>query len=153
MSLKSLIDDNQKPWLNGRLNSLKIDQEQLPAAANTSLSALQSGKVFLMPTATANNVISLPAPVAGLNFKFIVQAAANGTNTQTIQATGAILDGSIVGTAATVVITAATNQTNLILSATAADSVPGSFADLYCDGSAWIYYAYSAGANECWSTS
>ena len=125
----------------------------LPAAANTTITQAQSGSVFYIPQATANNTISLPALLAGLNFKFIVQATADGTHTNTIAATAAICSGNITSVAAGLTATLITTKTNLILSATAANVKPGDYADFYCDGTNWWIRAYTAGTAAGWSSS
>lgn len=45
-------------------------------ATGTTLTAADSGKVFLLVQAGANRTATLPACVAGLNFKFVLKTAA-----------------------------------------------------------------------------
>jgi len=45
-------------------------------ATGTTLTAADSGKVFLLVQTGANRIATLPACVAGLNFKFVLKTAA-----------------------------------------------------------------------------
>ena len=45
-------------------------------ATGTTLTAADSGKVFLLVQTNANRIATLPACVAGLNFKFVLKTAA-----------------------------------------------------------------------------
>lgn len=120
----------------------------LPAASNTTLTANQSGQVFLLPQATANNTITLPAVQVGLKFKFICSATANGSNTQTIaSATAGQINGFIIG--ASVVNKAAANS--VVLSATAANVKAGDRVEFTSDGSVWFVEAFSSGTANGWS--
>lgn len=121
----------------------------LPAGANTTLTAAQSGSIFTIPTQTGQaNTVTLPAVQAGLNFTFITSAT-NTTFTLTISAvSGTPIVGILIGVAATVAKTAALS---LVLSATTANVKVGDKAVFQSDGTNWYVVATSAGAASGWS--
>ena len=123
----------------------------LPATGTTTISSSQSGTIFSLPQATANTIINLPAVAAGLNFKFVVAATADGAHTQTITATaGTPIIGLLLGLTAGF-NTAKAAAISLVLSATAANVKVGDYAQLTCDGTNWSVQAFSSETACGWS--
>jgi hypothetical protein len=92
--------------------------------ATSSLTAAQSGAVFTVAPAAAT-VITLPAPVVGLNYTFWVTTAATGTNTlKFITASGIYLQGYDL------ITTVGSAGTGELFQATAA----GTFISFNCNG-------------------
>ena len=73
-----------------RATDAATDQRAL--TADTTLSASDSGKTILLDAVGED--ILLPAPIAGVNYKFIVTAAV-ATTSWTVAATGALISGSV----------------------------------------------------------
>lgn len=129
----------------------------LSSSLDTTLSASQSGQVFFLRQQTANNTITLPAiPSSGsLNFKFIVTATANGTNTCTISsATAGKMTGHIIGPTSDADIVTFADKDSVILSATAANVKPGDYMECWSAGGTvdrWFCRCVSAGTAVGWS--
>lgn len=125
------------------------------AAATTSqsLSQAQSGSLVLIPQVSANVTITLPSVLAGLSYRFVCTATANGSNTCTIAAGSAIIKGSNIAVAAGLVPVTTTGASNIVLGATAANLKNGDWCQLECDGTNWFYYAASSGTAAAWTTS
>ena len=124
--------------------SIRGDYVEILAAART-LSAEDDGKTFYLNLAGGFNV-NLPAPEAGLKFKFIVKTAVTSNLTITARdAAGAaanIIKGHVLSsdlnaaadadfdTAAVDIITFAANK-----------AVAGDQVEIECDGTIWYYSA------------
>lgn len=120
--------------------------------ASTILTNVNSGSNIFLAQATTNNAVTLPAPTtAGLYFRFVAQSTANGANTWTISSTGANIKGRLIGTAAGLVPTVVAGNTNLIFSATAANTKAGDDAIFESDGTSWWLVATSSGTANGWS--
>jgi len=127
--------------LDAVASGLTRGHEVMPLAADATLNAADSGKIIMADaTGAAGEVdIALPAPSAGLNYKFIVK---EDTPTQDIKivATGAIVYGVIMvyfieaGTTVDNVVLAA-GSTNVLIDTTAKK---GDWLDFYCDGTNWF---------------
>lgn len=100
----------------------------------TTLTAADSGKVFLLVQAAGARTATLPAPSSGLNFKFILKTAA-AQDWTIVQAAdtddflGTIIDGN--GTADTA------TGTNTLIKFVGGTAVPGDQVELVCDGTNW----------------
>lgn len=106
------------------------------ANANRTLTAADNGRTFLLPQATANNIITLPAVQAGLRFTFRHIAVPNAVNTWTIRSPAAgIIQGNLISTAA--VGANIVSRTDLIASAVAANVNIGDVVELFCTGGSW----------------
>ena len=113
----------------------------MPLTVDVALTAADSGKIIMADATGAGGEvdIALPAPVAGLNYKFIVK---EDTPTEDIKivATGAIVYGVIMvyfieaGTTVDNVVLAA-GSTNVLIDQTAKK---GDWLDFYCDGTNWF---------------
>jgi len=117
-----------------------------------SVSTSASNAIIFFPTNTGNCTISLPAPVAGLKYKFIATGVGAATS-YTFALTGAIGKGTrVANIPAGTTSASATGVTNII-SGAAANLLAGDSLELTCDGTNWYYYAISSGAAAGWSTS
>ena len=128
----------------------------LPSATALTLTLANSGTVFYLAQATANSTITLPAIAgsAGFHIKVISTSTGDGAaHTWTISAPTAVLKGFHDGVAAGIVGTLFGAQTNLIYSATAANTKAGDFAEFYSDGNFYYVQARSTGTADGWSTS
>jgi hypothetical protein len=99
-------------------------------AAATTLTAADSGKTIVL-TGIVGYAITLPAPAAGLKYKFIVQDLF-ATTDWVITATGAIMYGSVMELS-TVQAVAGATTINLEL---AADTI-GDWVQVESDGTNW----------------
>lgn len=106
-------------------------------AATNVLTAAESGKVMFLSSGT-EFATTLPAPAAGLNFKFYVAAAPSGAS-YTIATSGAaqILAGKVISVAGDAgdVENAATATTVTFVDG---QSVIGDSAEFDCDGTSWF---------------
>lgn len=122
------------------------------AAADTALTAAQSGSLVQMAQATANVNITLPSTlVAGLNYKIMFKAVSDGTHTQTLKVadSSAKLCGQVFNfTAATpgVCTSSLTPASTIVRSATAANTGIGDYIDVFCDGAKYHCRAMGIGA-------
>jgi hypothetical protein len=123
-----------------------------PTTTPQTLTVAQSGAIVFLPQATASIIINLPAPTAGWYCKVILTAVADGTHTVTFSAPSAIMSGTRYGVIAAPVGVSATNITNLILSATAANAVVGDNIVFTSDGTKIYYTAWSNGTAAAFST-
>lgn len=122
---------------NLRVGTLDIDGvAQVPAsfaetvaAANTIL-ASESGKTFFLGLA-GGFASTLPAPAAGLKFKFVVSVAP--TTAYTVTATAAVIEGA-VDVNSTLVLGA--NETTITFAANTA--IVGDWVEVESDGTSWF---------------
>jgi len=124
------------PVSRNKYYTIPATQEKvITIAATGSVTAEQSGCTVLLSHAAAT-VISLPAPEAGLNYKFVISAAV--ANAVTIRATGAIQSACLASCTATIaecIAVACAGVTDVIFTASAA---VGSYYEVYSNGTAWI---------------
>jgi len=112
-------------------------------ATGTTLTAADSGKVFLLVQTGSPRTATLPAVASGLTFKFIVKTASTN-NWEIVQAggtqdfVGTVVDGA--GTKDSAV--AADTLVRFVGNAAAA----GDQIELECDGSVWYIRGSCAGA-------
>ena len=103
-------------------------------AAATTLTAADSGITQYL-NAAGGAAITLPAPVAGMKFKFITQAAFATTDWTIVTAAGAnIIEGAIYETTNLIVV--ASNEDTITLAA-GFESV-GDWIELESDGTSWF---------------
>ena len=105
-----------------------IDYKAL--SADTTLTASESGKVLLLDA--VGEAITLPAPAAGLNYKFLCTVT-TATSDWVITATGAIIYGSAQVAGAVVAASAETAITLVV-----AKFLPGDWVTLESDGTSWF---------------
>jgi len=122
---------------NLRVGTLEVDGvAQVPAsfaevvaAANTLL-ASESGKTSYLNLA-GGFASALPAPAAGLKYKFVVSVAP--TTNYTVVATGAVIEGA-VDVNSTLVLAA--NETTITFAANTA--IVGDWVEVESDGTSWF---------------
>jgi len=141
MSIPMYGQNKDGDALDAAASGLTRGHEVMPLAADATLTASDSGKVIMADAtgAGAEVDIALPAPSAGLNYKFIVK---EDTPSQDIKivATGAIVYGVIMvhfieaGTTVDTTVLAA-GSTNVLIDTTAKK---GDWLDFYCDGTNWF---------------
>jgi len=109
--------------------------------AASTLTAAQSGRTFFLNAAT-EFATTLPAPVAGLRYTFIVKAAPSGANYTIVTASSAnIIKGQAYPASGAAGDTGTADDT---ISFVSAQAVAGDRVELYCDGTSWFAYAYCA---------
>lgn len=109
--------------------------------ATKAVSAAESGTTFFL-NATTEFVSTLPAPAAGLNYRFIVVAAPSGAS-YTVVTTGSA--NIIVGKQFTSAEAAGdTGTADDTITFADGQAVAGDRVDLISDGTKWYAYAFSA---------
>ena len=103
--------------------------DQLALTADTTLTASDSGKTILLDA--VGEAITLPAPIAGVNYKFLVSAAVI-TTAWTVAATGALIYGSVTEAG---LVKLASAETTITIVHTKA--IPGDWFTLESDGTNW----------------
>lgn len=141
---------------NNFLINTQSQQPVVSLAATTAaqtISASQSGSLFVLPQCTVATTITLPAATAGFNCRVVLSAVPDGTHTVTFAGPATHLSGAHIGVAAGLVATAAAGVSNLILGATAANCKIGDYIDFFSDGSLMYYRAFSSGTADAFTTS
>ncbi len=103
--------------------------DQRALTADTTLSASDSGKTILLDA--VGEAILLPAPIAGVNYKFLVTAAV-ATSSSTVAATGALIFGSVTEAG---IVQLASAETTITIVFTKA--IAGDWFTLESDGTNW----------------
>lgn len=118
--------------INSSGASLTVAAVETVAATNV-ITAAESGSVFVLSAAT-EFASTLPAPAAGLNFKFVIGAAPVGAS-YTVATNGGdnVIEGLAVVNGATV---AAANEDTITFTASAA--VVGDWCEVVSDGTSWF---------------
>ena len=111
--------------------TFKPADQTASSTASQTLVASDSGTTYFL-NAAAGQAVSLPSPADGLRFRFIV-ATAPTSNTTTVVATAAVIEGSV--TVAGLVIAGA-NETTITFTANAA--LVGDWCELISDGTSWF---------------
>lgn len=126
-------------------DDLRIFRKVQVISAATTLTAADSGKIFILDAA-AGKTVTLPALAEGLNFKFIVGAAFATDNWIIDSAEGDNINGIIADMGATPagVVAGAEDQINFVASA----ETIGDYIELVCDyaNSQWLVSG-ACGAN------
>lgn len=124
-----------------RFSSLHVVPKTLTATA--TLAAAEVGKTIFLNSAT-EFVTTLPLPMAGYTFSFVVTAAPSGAN-YTVVTSGSsnIIKGQIY----TVDVNSATDPDfetsgGDTISFVSAKAVAGDRVDLVCDGTNWFAYGF-----------
>jgi hypothetical protein len=113
------------------------------AAANI-ITAAESGTVFFLNDAT-EFASTLPAPAAGLHFKFVVTGAPSGADyTITTNASANIIKGGVVCSDGNAGDTTTGEDT---ISFKNGVSLAGDFVEVDCDGTNWFVFGYAAAQN------
>lgn len=120
---------------------LVTDASEVVTATNI-ITAAETGTTFFLNSAT-EFVCTLPAPAAGLNFKFIVTAAPSGASYTIVTASSAnIIIGSTV-TSATGAADTEISGGDTISFVDGAAKV-GDRVELDCDGTSWFLFGISS---------
>ena len=122
--------------MNFEKSELRVDDLVINALATVlsvakTLTALDNGVTYIM-TAAAGKTITLPAPAAGLKFKFVVGLAFATTN-WIVKVNGGVINGPLVVNGAALPAVAET-QINFALAAEAL----GDYVELVSDGTNWF---------------
>jgi len=108
---------------------LDANQDQKAVTADTTLTYSDSGKTILLDA--VGEAITLPAPKAGVNYKFLVTAAVI-TSSWTVAATGALIYGSVTEAGLVQLASAETTITIVFTKA-----IQGDWFTLESDGVNW----------------
>ena len=109
--------------------------------ATNVITAAESGSVFFLNSAT-EFVSTLPAVAAGLHFTFIVKAAPSGASyTVVTDSSSNVIIGKQMTAADAAGDTGTTDDTITFVDG---QSVVGDRVDVFCDGTYWYAYAFSA---------
>lgn len=110
-----------------RQTDAATDQRSL--TADTTLTASDSGKTILLDA--VGEAITLPAPIAGVNYKFLVTAAVI-TTSWTVVADAAVIYGSVTEAGLVQLLSAETTITIVFTKA-----IQGDWFTLESDGTNW----------------
>ncbi len=109
------------------------------ATPTKTLTAADSGMTFFVDISTVSVVCTLPAPAAGLNYKFVLSVASDNEGTKDFllntNSDSVDINGSILVNGAHVEVTSATSAVAIDSSAGAA--TVGDFLEVTCDGTDW----------------
>jgi len=108
---------------------LDANQDQKAVTADTTLTYGDSSKTILLDA--VGEAITLPAPKAGVNYKFLVTAAVI-TSSWTVAATGALIYGSVTEAGLVQLASAETTITIVFTKA-----IQGDWFTLESDGTNW----------------
>ena len=122
----------------------------VPNAAAYAISAIDTGKIFVLPQTTVGVgaiAVTLPAPALGLHYRVINGSAAASVAAVTLAATAAIMHGQLVqGPTNGVSLTAVAGLTTVTF--VIASSIKGDYVDLYSDGTLWCIQGASSHAGS-----
>jgi len=105
------------------------NKDQRALSVDTTLSASDSGKTILLDA--VGEAITLPAPIAGVHYKFLVTDAI-ATSSWTVAATGALIYGSVTEAGLVQLASAETTITIVFTKA-----IQGDWFTLESDGTNW----------------
>lgn len=126
------------PTLTG---SLGTDSTEVVSATNV-IAASESGKTFFLNSAT-EFASTLPAPAAGLVFRFVVTAAPAGASyTVGTNAAAEVMIGQVYGSDGADADSETTAGATTLTFVDGA-SVAGDSADFFCDGTNWYVRAFT----------
>lgn len=111
--------------------------------ATNTITAAESGTTFILSSAT-EFVSTLPAPAAGLNYKFIIGAAPSGASYTVVTASSAnIIEGTVVVNGASVL---GSNEDTITFADGAA--VVGDWVEVVSDGTSWFVTGVGSAASS-----
>lgn len=126
------------------LGTLTFKKKAETVAAANVITAAESGTVFFLNNAT-EFASTLPAPAAGLHFKFVVTGAPSGADyTITTNASANIIKGGVVCSDGNAGDTTTGEDT---ISFKTGVSLAGDFVEVDCDGTNWFVFGYAAAQN------
>lgn len=111
--------------------------------ATNLITAAESGKTFFLSSAT-EFVSTLPAPAAGLRYKFVVAAAPSGADYTVVTTSSAnIIEGGVVVNGASV---AGANEDTITFADGAA--AVGDWVEVISDGTSWFVSGHGSAASS-----
>jgi len=126
------------------LGTLTFKKKAETVAAANVITAAESGTVFFLNDST-EFASTLPAPAAGLHFKFVVTGAPSGADyTITTNASANIIKGGVVCSDGNAGDTTTGEDT---ISFKNGVSLAGDFVEVDCDGTNWFVFGYAAAQN------
>jgi hypothetical protein len=126
---------------NGFIGSITGLETVVTLTAASTLTAAQSGSTFFLSSAT-EFATTLPAPSAGLNYKFIVKAAPSGASYTIVTTSSAnIIKGQAVNAAGAAGDTGTADDT---ISFVDGQAVAGDMVTVISDGTSWFAYGVCA---------
>ena len=125
-----------------RQKTLTLSTAGTHAAPTRKLSAADSGTVFFVDISTVSVVARLPAPSAGLFYKFILNVASHDEDAKDfVLSTGddaVDINGNLFVHNAHVEVTNATSA--VIIDSSDADATIGDYFEVCCDGTDWYIF-------------
>lgn len=114
--------------------------------ATNVIAASESGKTFFLNSAT-EFVSTLPAPAAGLRFRFIVTAAPSGASYTVVGASGTPIHGMVLSKDLNAGTDSGATAGTGVLTLTFVDSKSqkGDWAEFVSDGTDWFVVAHTGG--------
>lgn len=127
--------------LNGFIGNITGAVAYTELTAASTLTAAQSGTVFFL-NATSEFATTLPAPVAGLTYTFIVKTAPSGASYTVVTGSSAnIIKGQAVNAAGVAGDTGTADDT---ISFVDGQAVAGDTVTVISDGTSWFAYGQCA---------
>lgn len=111
-------------------------------STGTTLTAADSGKVFLLVQGTSAKTATLPVAASGLNFRFVLKTAHATYKWEIVQASSA--DDFVGHIAASAAAGATASGSNTLIKFVNNVSVPGDYVALECDGTNWYVSGMAA---------
>jgi hypothetical protein len=109
------------------------------ASPTKTLTAADSGKTFFCDISTVSVVCTLPAPAAGLHYKFVMSVASDNEATKDFllntNSDSVDINGSIIVNGAHVEVTSATSA--VAIDSNDGAATVGDFLEVECDGTDW----------------
>lgn len=125
----------------GTVTSLQAPPKSTTLTSASTLTAAQSGGTFYLNSAT-EFATTLPSPVDGMCYTFIVKAAPSGASYTIVTASSAnIIKGQAYPASGAAGDTGTADDTITFVDG---QSVAGDRVELYSDGTSWFAYAYCA---------
>lgn len=115
-------------------NYIQSNQTVQLTDASVSISEVDSGKYFLVPTLTGARTFTLPSVKAGLHYRFVNNCGGNtlGAAALIAAAAGNIVYGALLNVTPTVVAKTGAASCRFLTA-----SVKGDYIDCICDGTNW----------------
>lgn len=121
------------------------DAQEIVTSTNADIAAAESGTTFYLNSAT-EFVSTLPAPAAGLKYRFVVSAAPSGASYTIVTTSGTdLIHGTAQNSAGTVADSTAGTAADTITFVDGV-SLKGDWVELHCDGTSWYAVGFSSAA-------
>ena len=146
-NIRTLVNTNEAQTLTNKTitGSLQTMSTEVVTATNV-ITAAESGTVFFLNSAT-EFVSTLPAPAAGLYFKFVVTAAPSGASYTVVGASGTPIHGMVLSKDLNGATDSGATAGTGVLTLTFVDSKAqkGDSAEFWSDGTDWFVIACTGG--------